>query len=73
LPRVDAPKSDPFPATEAPTPIKRVGPFAKVTFTGQSASQTARTFRNYEALSEENKRLVDGLVLALRGTVDGGR
>lgn len=75
LPRVDppAPKSDPFPADESPTPIKRVGPFSKVEFRGPGASQTARTFRNYDALSEENKRLVDGLVLALRGTVDGGR
>jgi hypothetical protein len=57
---------DPFPSEEAPTPVVR-RPF------GAGLSQTARTFRHYDALSDENKRLVDALVLALRATVDGGR
>lgn len=32
-----------------------------------------RMLRNYDALSEANKRLVEALCLALRSVVDGGR
>ena len=64
-----APVADPFPAEEAPTPaVKRPAAHG-----AQHASACIRMLRNYDALSDENKRLVEALCLALRGTVDGGR
>ena len=65
LGRRRTPVSDPFPAEEAPTPLR-----PKV---AAKLHPAVRMLRNYDALSEENKRLVEQLCLALRTTQDGGR